>query len=319
MRILGTGSALPALTVTNDDLAKFLDTSDEWIRTHTGIRVPPGHHRRDAFAARRPRRKRGVGKRGPDRRRYRLSALLHRTGRHHHPFAGLRFAGGNRRACPALDINGACAGFLYALDLGRRPAQSGQSRPRAGGVRRGDDAAWWTGPTVPPACCLATALARRWWTAARVLLATRLTSEGDATHPQHVPQPRQQPLCHQPFAHARAVHGWAGNLQIRGVALGERFARGVRSGGRGLEDVDHFLLHQANKRIIDAARVRLKQPEEKFPMNVEVRGNTSSASLPILLDEVNRAGRLRAGDILAMSAFGAGLTTGACVLKWTKE
>ena len=56
-----------------------------------------------------------------------------------------------------------------------------------------------------------------------------------------------------------------------------------------------------------------------FPMNVEVRGNTSSASVPILLDEVNRAGRLHAGDKLAMSAFGAGLTTGACVLTWTKE
>ena len=89
--------------------------------------------------------------------------------------------------------------------------------------------------------------------------------------------------------------------------------------GVALEDVDHFLLHQANKRIIDAARVRLKQPEEKFPLNVQVRGNTSSASVPILLDEVSRAGRLRPGDILAMSAFGAGLTTGACVLRWTKE
>jgi len=64
-------------------------------------------------------------------------------------------------------------------------------------------------------------------------------------------------------------------------------------------------------------RVRFKQPEEKFPTNIEVRGNTSSASIPILLDELNRAGRLRAGETIAMSAFGAGLTTAACVIRWT--
>ena len=81
----------------------------------------------------------------------------------------------------------------------------------------------------------------------------------------------------------------------------------------------NLILVDEQGRIIDAARVRLKQPEEKFPLNVQVRGNTSSASVPILLDEVSRAGRLRPGDILAMSAFGAGLTTGACVLRWTKE
>ena len=86
-----------------------------------------------------------------------------------------------------------------------------------------------------------------------------------------------------------------------------------------IEEIDHFLLHQANKRIIDAVRTRLKQPEEKFPTNVAVRGNTSSASIPILLDEENRKGRFHKGDLLAMSAFGAGLTTGACILEWTRE
>ena len=69
--------------------------------------------------------------------------------------------------------------------------------------------------------------------------------------------------------------------------------------------------------IRDSAR--LKQPEEKFPANVSLRGNCSSASIPMLLDEQNRAGRFRAGDLLALSAFGAGLTTGACVLSWTRD
>ena len=68
----------------------------------------------------------------------------------------------------------------------------------------------------------------------------------------------------------------------------------------------------------DAVRKRLKQPEEKFPSNIHRCGNTSSASVPLLLDELNRAGQLEEGDLLAISAFGAGLTTGSCVLRWGK-
>ena len=85
-----------------------------------------------------------------------------------------------------------------------------------------------------------------------------------------------------------------------------------------LDDIKYFVLHQANHRILDAVRKRLKQPEEKFPSNIHRCGNTSSASVPLLLDELNRAGQLEEGDLLAISAFGAGLTTGSCVLRWGK-
>ena len=95
--------------------------------------------------------------------------------------------------------------------------------------------------------------------------------------------------------------------------------RTASEAGVSMDQINHYLLHQANKRIVDAVRSRLKQPEAKFPVNVNVRGNTSSASIPILLDEENRAGRFRKGDLLAMSAFGAGLTTGACIIEWTRD
>ena len=87
---------------------------------------------------------------------------------------------------------------------------------------------------------------------------------------------------------------------------------------QGLElcRIGHFILHQANLRILEAVRTRLKQPPEKFPHNVEKYGNTSSAGIAILLDELNRNGTLENGEYLAMSAFGAGLTSGACILKW---
>ena len=83
-----------------------------------------------------------------------------------------------------------------------------------------------------------------------------------------------------------------------------------------LEDVDHFILHQANLRIVEAVCNLLKQDPAKFPHNVELYGNTSSASIPMLLDEMNMRGELKDGDKLVFSAFGAGFTTGACVIEW---
>jgi 3-oxoacyl-[acyl-carrier-protein] synthase-3 len=82
------------------------------------------------------------------------------------------------------------------------------------------------------------------------------------------------------------------------------------------EEVGHYLLHQANFRILEGVRARMGQKPEKFPHNLERYGNTSSATIPILLDELNRAGALKPGETIALAAFGAGLVTGACLLKW---
>ena len=82
------------------------------------------------------------------------------------------------------------------------------------------------------------------------------------------------------------------------------------------EDVDYYILHQANQRIVEAVAKRLKEPIEKFPMNLQEYGNTSSASIPILLDELNRKGILKSGQKIVMAGFGAGLTWGASILKW---
>ena len=83
-----------------------------------------------------------------------------------------------------------------------------------------------------------------------------------------------------------------------------------------IEQVKYFVLHQANYRIVEAVAKRLKQPLDKFPMNMEYYGNTSAATVPILLDEMNREGRLKPGDRIMLSGFGAGLTWGAALLEW---
>lgn len=90
----------------------------------------------------------------------------------------------------------------------------------------------------------------------------------------------------------------------------------VEAAGLSVDDIDLFVLHQANVRIIDAVAKRLGADRSKFPTNLERVGNMSSASIPVLLDELNRAGRLHRGDRVVLAGFGAGLTYGACVLAW---
>jgi 3-oxoacyl-[acyl-carrier-protein] synthase-3 len=82
------------------------------------------------------------------------------------------------------------------------------------------------------------------------------------------------------------------------------------------EDVDFYALHQANMRILEAVRTRLKVDAERFPHNIERTGNTSSATIPVLLDELNRAGKLKPGCRVILSAFGAGLCTGTALINW---
>ena len=318
MRILGTGSALPALTVTNDDLAKFLDTSDEWIRTHTGIQsrqviTDETLLQLAARAANAALENAGLTSADID---YLLCSTVQADTVT--PSLGCVLQAEIGAACPALDVNGACAGFLYALDLADALLKAGKAARVlvvcAEGMTRMVD---WSDRST---CVLfGDGAGAAVVDGGEGLLATRLTSAGDATFLNMYPSPGNSPFAtsHLPM---RALYMDGPEIYRFAVSHSVKDLRAVcEAAGVALEDVDHFLLHQANKRIIDAARVRLKQPQEKFPLNVQVRGNTSSASVPILLDEVNRAGRLRPGDILAMSAFGAGLTTGACVLRWTKE
>ena len=93
----------------------------------------------------------------------------------------------------------------------------------------------------------------------------------------------------------------------------------VAKSGLEIGDIDYFLLHQANMRIVEFVAHMLDQDKAKFPHNVELYGNTSSASIPMLIDELNARGELKNGQKIVLSAFGAGFTTGACVLEWTTD
>ena len=316
MKIIGTGSALPAQRVTNADLMKFLDTSDEWIVSHTGIRerrVTDAESVAElgALAARRALEAAGVRAEDLD-----LLLCTNVASDFFTPGPACLIAGALGYAGQTLDVNGACTGFIQAVDIADAYFRAGKAErillvaaekptyladwaDRATCVLFGDGAGAVLLQKSERAGCIATCL---------------------ATQPNAEFLNMPTPLGNCPFTHREEGPRY---LQMNGQEV-YRFAvsacvkdlRAVcEKAGVALEDVDWFLLHQANQRILNAAQTRLKQPREKFPGNIERLGNTSSACIPLLLDEMMRDGRMREGQLVALSAFGAGLTHGAALLR----
>lgn len=318
MNICGTGSSLPKFELDNQRLTTFLDTSDEWITTRTGI-----HTRRvitdetllgmGLEAGAKALKDSGLEAKDID---FILCSTVQADTVT--PSLACLIQAGLGAQCAGVDINGACAGFVYALDLAGALIDSGRARHVlvvcAEAMSRLCD---WTdrstcvlfGDGAGAAVC----------GPGEGYLRARLTSRGDGEIMYMRPNPGNSPFATaaQPYA---PMHMAGQEVYKFAVSTVPKDLLALLEGaGLTPDQVDHYLLHQANKRILDAVRTRLHQGEEKFPSNIHCRGNTSSASLAILLDELNRAGHFRKGDLLALSAFGAGLTTGSCLLKWTKE
>ena len=303
------------MVVTNQDLAKFLDTSDEWISTRTGIkeRRVLSTESLDLLASKAAKAAlECAGLTAKD-----IDFILCSTvqGEWVTPAISCVVQRDLGAACPALDLNGACAGFVYALDVADAFLKSGKAgrvlvvcaeamsrivnwTRREESVLFGDGA----GAVVVDG--------------GEGLLAMRLTARGES-----MPLFMRASTGNSPFEVSPVAQDF---LHMAGQEV-YRFAvsaciedlRAILSqAGLAQGDVDYFLLHQANFRILEAVRARMEQPPEKFPHNLERYGNTSSATIPILLDEINRAGLLTAGRTLALSAFGAGLVTGACLIRW---
>ena len=315
MKITGTGSALPAYTLTNEKLTEFLDTSDEWIVTRTGI-----HTRQiitdetllqlGAQAAVNALENAGVAASDVD---FIICTTL--QGDTATPSLGCLLQHEIGASCPAIDMNGACAGFIYALDMADAYLKADKARRilivSAEAMSRMTD---WTDRST---CVLfgdgAGAVVVE---AGGGEFVSRLTSSGNAVPLNIQPYMGNSPFIKDPVP-ARLLYMDGPEIYKFAVSHSTADLKAVaETAGITIDDVDYFLLHQANKRILDAVRVRLKQPDEKFLTNIHKRGNMSSACIPVLMDEENRAGRFKRGDKLALSAFGAGLTTGAAIIEW---
>ena len=315
MRILGTGSALPKKVVTNDDLAGFLDTNDEWISTRTGIRerrVLSVETLQSLAESAGGAALENAGVAPEDIDCVLVSTVQAETmspalACDIQPALGLK--------CMGMDINGGCTGFIAALAVAEGLIASGRARRllviSAEALSRFAD---WTDRGT---CVLFGDAA-----------GSVVVGEGEGVEDiRFGSEPRHEVLCahtppgNSPFAVDPAP---AQFLKMQGqevykFAVSHAF-RDIRqmlqAHGLEPEDVDFYALHQANMRILEAVRSRLKVDDDRFPHNIERTGNTSSATIPVLLDELNHAGKLKPGCRLILNAFGAGLCTATALVRW---
>lgn len=315
MKIIGTGSEIPKKIVTNEMLSEFLDTSDAWIYPRTGIKyrhVISDEKLEDMAVSA---AEKALDNAGIEAKDIDFLICSNVVNEYITPSLSCIIQGAIGATCPCLDINCACAGFLYALDIA-------DSHFKAGKVKNvlivcAEEPTRMTNWADRNTCVLfgdgagAAVLSE-----GEGVIATKLSA---ASAPDKLYQYRT--LEPTPYI-TKEEHSVP--LQMKGQDV-FKFAVKASSGdichllektGIKADEIDHYLLHQANIRIINSIKDYLGQPAEKFPTNVESHGNSSSASCPILLDECNRKGILKKGDKIVLSAFGAGFISGAAIIEW---
>lgn len=315
MKISGTGSALPKKIVTNDMLSQFLDTSDEWIKTRTGVssRFVISDERLEDLAAEAATKALNDAGISADELDFIICSNV--VNEYVTPQLSCIIQGAIGATCPCIDINCACAGFIHAIEIAEAFHNAGKAdnvlivcaeeptrmtdwNDRRTCVLFGDGAGaavLTPGDNIKSVKLSAASSTDKLWQYRTLQPTPYITKEEN-----DIP------------------------LQMKGqevfkfavTAASKDITRALKASGMTADDVNHYLLHQANIRIIQAIQHYLEQPIEKFPTNVENHGNSSSACCPILLDECNRKGLLKKGDKIAMSAFGAGFVSGAVVMEW---
>ena len=317
-RIIGTGSCLPETVVTNDDLSKIMDTSDEWISSRTGIR-----ERRlvkeetttsmSVTAARRAMENAGVSAEDID-----LIIVGTITGDYVTPSTACEIQAeiGADKAV-AFDINAACSGFMFALHTADAYLQAGIYKTALIlGAETLSKIMDWNDRST---CVLfgdgaGAAIVRADETG---LLAYDQGSDG-AKGKVLACQNRKNnnPLVKNPMDLQYTYMDGQEVYKFAVTTVPASIKKVVEEAGLTIEDIDYFALHQANIRIIQSVAKRLKAPDEKFPTSLDHFGNISAASVPILLDEMNQKGMLKPGMKIVLSGFGAGLTWGSAVIEW---
>ncbi|HET6438497.1 MAG TPA: beta-ketoacyl-ACP synthase III [Anaeromyxobacter sp.] len=322
--IAGTGSYAPEKILTNADLEKMVETSDRWIFERTGIRqrrlAAPEQATSDLALVAARRALEDAGTSAADLEMIAVGTI---TPDYPWPSAAtvLQAKLGNKKAF-AFDVSAACAGSLYALSIADRYVASGAVRNAlVVGVETISRITDWTDRNT---CILFGDGA-----GAMVLAPTDDPHRGVSTIRLHA-DGSHVPLLLQPGGGSRdpisekVVRERSHFVKMNGREVFKVAVRALDEACRevlGAErltpgDVQHVIAHQANRRILDATLVRLGIPSERCWMNLERYGNTSSASVPMTLDEANRAGRLKPGDVILMMAIGGGLAWGASIVRW---
>lgn len=317
-RIVGTGSALPQKTVSNKELEGLIDTTDEWIKSRTGIErrhiaVEETTTSMAVSAAKKTIENAGIKAEEID-----LIIVGTVSGDRCFPSTAcqVQSAVGAVNAA-AFDLNAACAGFLFGLAIADAymKAQMANTVLIIGAETLSKMMDWQDRST----CVLfgdgaGAAVVRREKTGILSIVQGSDGERGEALtcHNRPVNNPfvkREEPLDYTKMD-GQAVYRFAVKTVPGAIE------QALKKADVKADEIQYFLLHQANIRIIEAVAKKMGQPIEKFPTNLQECGNISAGSVPILLDEVNRKGKLTKGDKIVLAGFGAGLTWGAAVLIW---
>jgi 3-oxoacyl-[acyl-carrier-protein] synthase-3 len=321
--ILGTGHALPDKVITNHDLEKMVDTSDEWITSRTGIRerrVAEASEPLSKFATQSAVRAMEMANVSADE----LDLIVCATITPDMPIPATACfiqAQLGARGGAAFDISAGCSGFLYALSMAQQFVSSGQSKKALviGGEVLSKYVDWQDRSTCVIFADGAGAVVLGRGEDSYGILSQTLESDGRHAEFIHVPGGGSRAPA-SPETVAEGMHF----IKMRGSETYKLAVRSLSSvcetviseAGLTIDDIDMFVPHQANLRILNAVGQRLKLDESKTYINIDRIGNTSAASVPIALDECVRQGRIKRGDHVLLAAFGAGLTWAASLVRW---
>jgi len=320
--ITGTGSAVPEKVLTNDDLAKMVDTSDEWIRTRTGIRER--HIAEDGIATS------DLGARAAQEALAEANLAAEEldliifgtiTPDMYFPSAACfvqNKIGANNAA--AFDVSAACCGFLYGLDLADNLIATGKYHNIL--VLGGEILSRITDWNDRATCVLfgdgAGAAVVQPSDGKRGIVGNYIKSDGSLAHLLNMPgggsllppsKAVEDPKSFYLQMEGREVFRYAVSC------MGDAATTIMSQNGFTGDDLALFISHQANIRIIQAIAKRLNVPDEKVFINLDKYGNTSAASIPIALNEARKSGRIKSGDLVLMVAFGAGFTWASSLVR----
>ncbi len=312
--VAGTGRCVPERTITNEDLTALVETSDEWIRQRVGIHsrhVCTEETAADLAVCAAQRALEDSGIKAED-----LELIIAATISNEMVSPSMACMVQNRlkASCMACDVSAACSGFLFALDVAAGYFARGLRRVLVIGAERMSRLLDWQDCGT---CVIfgdgAGAVVLQ---AGEGYVDSTFTVKGDDTLIR-IPQfagksPFFTKDAEKPYVYMNGQETF--KYAVGAICDDIRFLMDKHK--LCIEDIAYIVPHQANKRIIDFACERLKFPKDKFYVNIDRYGNTSSASIPIALDEMNRLGLLHRGDKIILTAFGGGLANAACLMTW---